>query len=599
MTVPHVFEDERCHEKRSFFAQGGRLLRSLPSVGIIAPLYLSIVAAAAAGPILFRSVVGQVSECSSSPCHIELLGILLPAAGALWCVFSASFLLRTTGWLIAEVGGKIGTLKMYRAALDGLGATRVTYFDENPSGRIRKRLTEDFMRVRLYAVMHLGDLTNAFADLLATVVLVSFSSPLALLTVPPVVIALALVQKRDVAALHAARTRKSHASGRVAQVTNDAVEGQPVFSLYDRSGSVLRRMHEAYDELIRRSIDATELHARNAFWTVCIGEIYAACLSVAVVVLIASGTLSAVGAGVMISAIIGTSQTCRWLTFLASFLSVDFAASERLLEYAELPREEDEERETMPARGGRIGGGTETEGIAISFREFSMSYRPELPTILHSIDLEIPAGSRIALMGRSGCGKSSIVQALLRMVYVREGDIRFDGNSIYGRPAEEIRNRISLVPQFPHLFPGTLRDNLDRTGHYSVGEIDAALDLVGLSFRSSSPIVEGGTNLSMGERQLISLARAVLRRTPILVMDAPTSMIDEETDRRIQDVIRRSFNGTTILTIAHRHHTVGDYDRAVLLDAGVIVATGTPDEIRRRAKGGLRESLGMDGGRAA
>jgi len=191
-------------------------------------------------------------------------------------------------------------------------------------------------------------------------------------------------------------------------------------------------------------------------------------------------------------------------------------------------------------------------------------------------------------MGRTGCGKSSLIQALTRMLYVHEGDILIDGHSIYTSTATAHRERFSVVPQHPYLFRGSVRDNLDRAGHYSDEEVSAAVVKVGLSYQLDFQIQDDGTNLSMGERQLLSLARAVLRKRPILIMDEPTSLVDGETDRRIQRVLRREFKDTTVITIAHRVETIEDYDFAILMDDGEVTNMGSPEEMREEAQA-LRE----------
>ena len=207
----------------------------------------------------------------------------------------------------------------------------------------------------------------------------------------------------------------------------------------------------------------------------------------------------------------------------------------------------------------------------IEFVNYTMSYRPDTPVILRSLNLRIPLGSKTALVGRTGSGKTSLIQALLRMVYVREGDIRIGGHSVFDMDVQDLRRCFGVVPQSPYLFAGTIRSNLDRLGTLDAETLQSAIQSVGLKFTLDHEVSEGGQNLSVGERQLVCLARVIAADRKIILMDEPTSGLDPETDARISMVLATTLRDKTVLTIAHRKESLGRYDRVIAMRAGELV----------------------------
>lgn len=234
---------------------------------------------------------------------------------------------------------------------------------------------------------------------------------------------------------------------------------------------------------------------------------------------------------------------------------------------------------------------------SILFKNFSMCYREGLPEVLKDISLNIPHGSRIGVVGRTGSGKSTLIMALYRMGFVTAGSIYIDGVDIGRIPLVRLRSALSIVPQEAQLFIGTVRTNLDPSGSHNEDELMQALTRVQMADAIASmggldaAISENGSNMSAGQRQLFCVARAILKRPKILLIDEATASVDSATDEKLQIIIRREFADCTTLTIAHRLHTISDSDKLVVLDAGNVSQFGTVEECSR---GGIYKSLLKD-----
>ena len=230
----------------------------------------------------------------------------------------------------------------------------------------------------------------------------------------------------------------------------------------------------------------------------------------------------------------------------------------------------------------------------VRFNHVSMRYNPGSPLVLDRICADIPAGTTLGVVGRTGSGKSSLLLTLFRLVDIEgAGSITIDGVDIRSLSLQGLRDSLSIIPQSPTLFAGTLLYNLDSSGRATPesawSSLEAASTELARQFRDSESgletmISEGGKNLSLGQRQLICLARALVKRSNILVLDEATSSVDTKTDSQVQETIFREFvqKGVTVITVAHRLDTVLGYDKILVLDGGKMVEFGTPSELLSR-----------------
>lgn len=247
------------------------------------------------------------------------------------------------------------------------------------------------------------------------------------------------------------------------------------------------------------------------------------------------------------------------------------------------------------------------ESGEIIFDNVQMRYRESLPLVLSGLTMHVKGGERIGIVGRTGAGKSSIMSTLFRLVELSGGSINIDGLDISTIGLHDLRSRLAIIPQDPTLFKGTIRSNLDPFSEHTDLELWSALrqsDLVSeeASLDDKSPgrihldgIVEDeGLNFSLGQRQLMALARALVRGSQIIVCDEATSSVDMETDEKIQRTIMTGFKGKTLLCIAHRLRTIINYDRICVMDQGKIAELDTPYTLYQR--GGIFRGMCDRGG---
>ncbi|KAI3550246.1 ABC transporter [Colletotrichum filicis] len=303
--------------------------------------------------------------------------------------------------------------------------------------------------------------------------------------------------------------------------------------------------------------------------------------------------------GLVLSYILGIVQMIQFTVRQLAEVENGMNAVERIQYYGtqleeEAPLHTIEVRPEWPEKG------------EIVFDNVEMRYRANLPLVLSGLSMHVQGGERIGIVGRTGAGKSSIMSTLFRLVELSGGHITIDGVDISTIGLHDLRSRLAIIPQDPTLFRGTVRSNLDPFNEHTDLELWSALrqaDLVpadanledprskeSSSIHLDSVVEEDGLNFSLGQRQLMALARALVRGSRIIVCDEATSSVDMETDDKIQNTIATSFRGRTLLCIAHRLRTIIGYDRICVMDAGRIAELDTPLALWQR-EGGIFRSM--------
>ncbi|KAJ3122071.1 hypothetical protein HK098_003135 [Nowakowskiella sp. JEL0407] len=308
------------------------------------------------------------------------------------------------------------------------------------------------------------------------------------------------------------------------------------------------------------------------------------------------GTIPASVVGLMLTYSLNVTQTLNWWVRQSCEIETNIVSVERIKEYSELPTEA-AEYTSYP-----LPDQWPDKGI-IKFDSYSTKYRAELDLVLRQISFETKAGEKIGIVGRTGAGKSSLTLSLFRMIEPTDGSILIDGEDITKIGLQDLRSRITIIPQDPVLFAGTVRSNLDPFTQYDDEAVWKSLEsanlkdkIMEMDGKLEAVVVQGGENFSVGQRQLVCLARALLRKSKILVLDEATAAIDVETDDIIQKVIRREFSDCTTLTIAHRINTVIDCDRILVLDKGQVAEFDSPEKLladKRSIFYGLASEAGL------
>ncbi|ODV59385.1 bile acid-transporting ATPase YBT1 [Ascoidea rubescens DSM 1968] len=312
-------------------------------------------------------------------------------------------------------------------------------------------------------------------------------------------------------------------------------------------------------------------------------------------------------AGISLSYAISFADAALWLVRLYAMLEMIMNSVERLKEYMEVEEEPEPQlsQEFEPPK-------TWPETGKIEISNLSLRYAPDLPKVIKNVTFDVEPNAKIGIVGRTGAGKSTIITALFRFLDPDTGTITIDGYEITKIGLNTLRKAITIIPQDPTLFSGTIKSNLDPFEQYSDAEMFEALIRVNLLSReelesngtiendeliSRTPnnaeeteieenknkflnldnkIEEGGKNLSQGQRQLVCLARSILRTPKIMLLDEATASIDYKSDHKIQQTIRNEFKNSTILTIAHRLRSIIDYDKILVMDAGKVVEYDEP-----------------------
>lgn len=288
-------------------------------------------------------------------------------------------------------------------------------------------------------------------------------------------------------------------------------------------------------------------------------------------------TLLAGNVGLAISQAFMMTGTLQWGIRQWAEIENHMTSVERVLEYTEIKQENKQGRELedWPKQG------------QVQYKDVSLSYPNSNEYVLKKINFVAKPKEKIGIVGRTGAGKSSIISTLFRL-YEVEGEISIDGVDTKTLSLEFLRSIMSIIPQDPVLFTGSIRVNIDPTGQFSDQQIWKAIETANLKRLVPSldfKITENGANFSVGQRQLICMARAVARNSKIIVLDEATANMDSETDQLIHETISRNFRDCTVFTIAHKLNSILDSDKVIVLDKGEIIEMDHPDNLLKNTNG--------------
>lgn len=489
--------------------------------------------------------------------------VIWSSLGLLSLIFAVMF---QRMWLLrAQRAGQ----SLHDGALEALMKSPLNYFDRTPIGRILNRFSRDMDALEREIAQNLERTIGPILHTLAAVTILTFTVPLLGLIVIPAFFAYYVLQGRYRAASRDSQRLTSIARSPRFAFFKESMQAAPLIRAHGQVDVFLDR-YEALLRAYQKSWHGSVIF--NRWFSSRIPMLGAAItfgLISAILWLSQSGSLSAGAAGL---SLVYALRLCDHLNnAIRSFTVVEsnMIGVERLTEIKNLPAE-------MQPSFGALSPKMEwpIEGH-IKFEKISVRYAPHLPLVLKDCDFEIKARQKVGIIGRTGAGKSTLFQVLYRFIAPTDGRVLIDGVDAATIPLERLRRAFAIIPQDPILFPGTLRSNLDRFAAYSDEKVWAALRRSHLELwvRSlpdglATEIKENGSNFSLGQRQQLCLARALLLDTKIIVLDEATASVDVVTDGLIQETLRDECKDKTVLIIAHRLETLSLCDRVLEMRDG-------------------------------
>lgn len=512
--------------------------------------------------------------------------------------------LTTMRLLILFLGSLRASRTIHSQLLDRILRAKVRFFDVTPLGRIVNRFSSDLETVDQALAPSLSYLLYSIIATIYVIVLVSVITPAFI--VPGFFVALMF---RSVGAYYLKTSRDMKRLNSVSRSPiyvqfNETVMGVATIRAFGCQG---RFTEENYKRIDANNRPFLWMWATNR-WLHCRVDVLGAFVSFCTgAVLVGSRDWINPGlAGLSLSYALTFTHHVLWVVRMYAINEMNMNAIERIHEYLDI---EQEPPAHIAATSPRISwpemGTVQVQGLV-------MKYAADTPAVLRNVSFETRPREKIGIVGRTGSGKSTLAMSLFRFMEPTSGRILIDGIDIHSIGLSDLRSRLTIIPQDPVLFSGTLRSNLDPFGQYDDAALWAALKRCHLidgqqqqqqqqqresthpldSSSSSmntdnmitldSPVTGSGSNWSQGQRQLIALARALVKKTSLIVLDEATSSVDFDTDHQIQETIRKEFTDSTLLCIAHRIRTVADYDRILVLDQGEVKEFDTPYALMTR-----------------
>uniref|UniRef100_A0A8D2NB32 ABC-type glutathione-S-conjugate transporter n=1 Tax=Zonotrichia albicollis TaxID=44394 RepID=A0A8D2NB32_ZONAL len=495
-------------------------------------------------------------------------------------VFGALGVVQGVLKLLAAVllGGVLASHQLFLQLLSNVMRSPMLFFEQTPTGHLLNRFSRDMDAVDSVIPDKLKSVLGFLFNLLEIYLVIVVATPWAAMAIVALTVLYAAFQHFYVST--SCQLRRLEAASR-----------SPIYSHISETfqGSSVIRAHRDQQRFISKSNFLVDENQRICFpgavadrWLATNLEFLGNGIVLFAALFAAMGRtqLSPGTAGFSLSSALQITGVLNWMVRSWTEVENNSVAVERVREYLKTPKEA-----PWTLNGKLQGQVWPTEG-RIEFRNYSLCYRPGLELALRRVSVTINGHEKIGITGRTGAGKSSLAVGLLRLVEAAEGAILIDGQDIAQLGLHDLRTNITVIPQDPVLFSGSLRMNLDPLNQYTDADIWTALELTQLkNFVADLPeqleykCTDQGENLSTGQKQLLCLARALLQKAKILVLDEATAAVDVETDAKIQSMLRAQLRDSTVLTVAHRVNTVLDCDRILVLENGRIAEFDTPEHL--------------------
>ncbi|KAF9556671.1 metal resistance protein YCF1 [Agrocybe pediades] len=468
--------------------------------------------------------------------------------------------------------------RLHDSMLSALMQAPLSFFELTPTGRILNLFSRDTYVVDQILARVIQGLCRTLAVCLFIVIVIGSSFPPFLIALIPL-------------GWFYLRVMKYYLSTSRELKRIDAVTRSPIIAWFSESLAGLSTIRAFSQQLIFTEINQLRIDQNQVCYLPSISVNrwlavrleFVGAMIIFIVAFLAVFALITTGVdaglvGLVLSYALNTTSSLNWVVRSASEVEQNIVSVERILHQTEVESEAPQEMPDCKPVGEWPSKGE------VEFCNYSTRYRSGLDLVLKNINLQIKPGEKIGVCGRTGAGKSSLLLALFRIIEPAHGTILVDSVDISHIGLHDLRSALSIVPQSPDLFEGTLRENIDPVGSYSDADIWVALKqahlqeyVETLAAKLDAPVRESGSSLSSGQKQLLCFARAMLRKSKILVLDEATSAVDLDTDKAIQEIIRGSvFADVTILTIAHRLNTIIESDRIIVMDSGMVAEFDSP-----------------------
>ncbi|KAI9266436.1 P-loop containing nucleoside triphosphate hydrolase protein [Phascolomyces articulosus] len=485
--------------------------------------------------------------------------------------------------LILFTGSLRASRRIHQQLLDSVLRAKVRFFDTTPMGRIINRFSTDLETIDQALAPSMSSLLYACMAASCVVILISTIIPIFL--IPGSIIAVLFW------VIGSYYLKSSREMKRL-----NSVSRSPIYIHFQESasssgvatirafGCQRRFIEENYEKIDNNNRPFIWMWGANR-WLHCRIDILGAFIGfvTGVGLLISRSSIDAGLAGLALSYSLTVTRHFIWIVRQYAMYEMNCNSIERVQEYLDVEQEPPEQIDaTRPSIHWPETGSVKVDQLV-------MKYSSEAPPVLHGISFETRPREKVGIVGRTGSGKSTLALSLFRFMEATSGSITIDGIDISQLGLHDLRSQLNIIPQDPVLFSGTLRSNLDPFHEFTDADLYAALKRAHLihdgnydQITLDNPVAENGSNWSQGQRQLIALARALVKKSSLIVLDEATSSVDFDTDHKIQQTIRTEFADSSLLCIAHRIRTVADYDRILVLDQGRVVEFDTPYNLMTR-----------------
>ncbi|XP_023277902.1 multidrug resistance-associated protein 1-like [Seriola lalandi dorsalis] len=474
-----------------------------------------------------------------------------------------------------SICGIIASRHLHMDLLMNVLRSPMSFFESTPSGNLLNRFAKEIDAIDCMVPDGLKMMLSYVFKLMEVCIIVLMATPFAAVIILPLAFLYAFVQSFYVATSCQLRRLEAVSRSPIYTHFNETVQGASVIRAFGEQSRFILQANKRVDfnqtSYFPRFVATRWLAVNLEF----VGN--GVVLAAAILSVMGKNTLSPGIVGLAVSHSLQVTGILSWIVRSWTDVENNIVSVERVNEYADTVKEASWSKEgsSLPLAWPQTG--------TIEFQDYGLQYRKGLELALKGITLHIHEREKVGIVGRTGAGKSSLALGIFRILEAAKGKIFIDGVNIEDIGLHDLRSRITIIPQDPVLFSGSLRMNLDPFDTYTDEEVWSSLELAHLkNFVSNLPdklnheCSEGGENLSLGQRQLVCLARALLRKTKILVLDEATAAVDLETDTLIQSTIRTQFEDCTVLTIAHRLNTIMDYTRVIVMDRGHISEMDSP-----------------------